>query len=84
MTLKLVADNGEAIEIGGLGITAELRDLADRIDKGEYPDLIRIVAVIETSDTLNREIMGEVMTGFEIIGMMECVKQLTLVDPFGE
>ena len=76
MTLKLVADNGETVET--IGVVSELRDLADRIEAGEYPDIVRIVAVSETSDTLTRELMGEAMTGFEIIGMMECVKSLTI------
>jgi hypothetical protein len=78
MTLKLVADNGEAIEAASIGASAELRDLADRIDAGEYPETVRMIVVIETETTLNREILGKQATGFELIGIMEAVKSMTL------
>jgi hypothetical protein len=72
MTLKLVADNGEAVE--ERSISAELRSLSDAIYAGEYSDVERIIAILDCDSGLHRELMGDDMTGHELVGILEQVK----------
>jgi hypothetical protein len=73
MSIKLVVDNGEAIELGGLGITAELRDLASHIEI-EHPTASRAILIVESDAGLTRFLVGPDMTGNELVGMLEQVK----------
>jgi hypothetical protein len=77
MSVKLVVDNG--VEVSGLGLTAELRGLADRIDAGEYADATKVVAIV-VGPQVARELLGEEMSGNELVCVLEQVKFWTLFD----
>ena len=75
--LRVVADNGETIEVGGLGLAGELRDLADRLDE-EYTAPTRVIVIVESDEGLTRVLLGQEINGYELVGMLDQVKTWTI------
>jgi hypothetical protein len=68
MSLKLVSNNGEAIEVGNLGLVDEVQSL----DLDGATSLV--VMVLGDAHVSGIRVLGEALTDHELIGLFEAAK----------
>jgi hypothetical protein len=75
MTLKLVADNTVELPIVNVAdVAANLRLLADTIERGDLTDIRSCVFVLVTEDGLSIHVKGENCSPYELMGIFESAK----------
>ena len=78
MTLRLVSDNDKPI--CSSAFADSLREIADRVEAGEFGDLSRIAMAIEFDGGLQIEAMGEHCDAHALMGLFEAGKLLTFAE----
>jgi hypothetical protein len=76
MTLKLVADNTVSeLPIVNVGdVSANLRLLADTIERGDVTDLRSCIHILVTDGGLQIHVSGENCSSYELMGLFEAAK----------
>lgn len=74
--LKLAVDNnistlpiGNLLDLGGMA-----RELASRLDAGEFGEVTTVVTLVASADGLSIHSWGHAPSGYELMGMFECAK----------
>jgi hypothetical protein len=82
VTLKLVADNTvtELPIVNVADIAANLRLLADTIERGDLTNLRSCVFVLVTDDGLSIHVKGENCSSYELMGLFEAAKLRVFAD----
>jgi hypothetical protein len=81
MALKLVSDNTVELPVGNLmDIGGMARRFADDIDAGEYGEVVRTIALIETPTGLVILGWGENTSAYELMGLFEAAKLRVFAD----
>jgi hypothetical protein len=81
MTLKLVSDNTVELPIINVAdIPANLRLLADTIERGDAGEIRSCVFVLVTDGGLSIHVKGENCSSYELMGLFEAAKLRVFAD----
>ena len=81
MTLKLVADNTVELPVTNIAdIPANLRLLADSIERGEQGGLVSCIFVLVHDSGLSIHVKGESCSSYELMGLFESAKLRVFAD----
>jgi hypothetical protein len=81
MTLKLVSDNTVELPIVNVAdVAANLRLLADTIERGDLTDVRTCIFVLVTDEGLSIHVKGENCSPYELMGLFEAAKLRVFAD----
>lgn len=75
--VSLVPNNALAVSVADLA--SRIREMADRIEGGEFGDMERVVFVMEGLDSIDYRVYGRQCSKAELVGILEYAK-FTVID----